>query len=87
MARHLSKHIWPTEYNLPTLDADNNARHDAMDKLILQAGPAKTPGMLKAALPLLQQVALAHKSLDYAKLRSKHCPSTVSRLIGAKVTC
>ena len=53
----------------------------------MNKGPTGTPKRLRAVLPLLRDMTIRHKELDYRALRDKICPSTVSLARAGLPTC
>ncbi|KIK10193.1 hypothetical protein K443DRAFT_81629, partial [Laccaria amethystina LaAM-08-1] len=86
--RHLSKYIFPRQYNLSNPFRSSSGRKDANKfadysdresevKLQKARGPCKTPKRLKDILPLIDRLLWRHGKAAYKPLMERACPSKV----------
>ncbi|EIW83940.1 hypothetical protein CONPUDRAFT_51134, partial [Coniophora puteana RWD-64-598 SS2] len=95
-ARHLSKYIFPLQYDLKNIftnvpnPKDVHNLHNFFDReLEIKAralgsqrlGKCKTPRRLREILPLLEKMIWRHGKCAYKPLRDKTCPSKVCILL------
>ncbi|KAI0690148.1 hypothetical protein BC835DRAFT_1281564 [Cytidiella melzeri] len=81
-ARHLSKHIFPRQYNLPSsfddsLNGHCSIEYNDREAQIKARGNCKTPKRLKPALDLLDKLIWRHSKCGYKPLLQRLCPSKV----------
>jgi hypothetical protein len=86
ISRHLSKHIWKSQYDITVNVKSYSAQREAVDMAIMARGPVSTPSRLVPVLPILQQMYRNHRAISYQKLRDKLCPSTVGYFLHYRCT-
>lgn len=80
-ARHLSKHIWPSQYQLDIGQSPRNESRGKLDEAIMTRGSVNTPSCLKATLPLLHEMLGRHRTYRYTDTLKNNAPSAVSTLV------
>ncbi|KAF9052480.1 hypothetical protein BDZ89DRAFT_939704, partial [Hymenopellis radicata] len=84
-ARHLSKYVFPRQYDLPSPFEFDALLRSSMtlpnfsdrEKMIKDKGNCKTPKRLKEVLGLLEKLIWRHGKCKYHILRDQACPTKV----------